>query len=342
MRPEPVPLASFPARQRHTDHLVGQIRRHHVRFPLDRQHNIASSHQVDLLPISIPRIRPRYGRLTLQFEIEDFQPTECFGERVEIQGALELLSLVLEHHEAADRDEVVPLSRPDSLAGVVDRTTTSLETFSTTLSTDLSPRRAHRHPAASELSRTGVDSGTATHRTAGSGSKTTSTAGVRAEIASARLTLLPRRHGTATRSDSSCTGLAHDATRDLLVTISFTGQLLVVLVVRRNRPHDRLARIRQDFHHRQQDRHPIPVLLLVWRKMERSHVLESRHVDLVLPSPHRRANVRQTLESQLLSSVRPASTRMSQLGGFDLGLELVRVCLENRPLARISHQRLVN
>ena len=345
MRPEPVPLAGFPARQRHADHLVGQIRRHHVRFPLDRQHNIASSHQVDLLPISTPRIRPRYGRLTLQFEIEDFQPIECFGERVEIQGALELLSLVLEHHEATDRDEIVPLSRPDSLAGVIDRTTISLETFSTSQPiqpiqpTNLSPRRIHRQPGStvSELSRTGVDSGTATHRTAGS-----NTTSIRAEIASARLTVLPRRHGTATRSDSRSTGLAHDTTRDLPVTIILTGQLLVVLVVRRNRPHDRLARIGQDFHHRQQDRHPIPVLLLVWRKMERSHVLESRHVDLVLPSPHRRANVRQTIESRLLSSVRPASTRMCQLGGFDLGLELVRVCLEDRPLAHIAHQRVVN
>ena len=59
--------------------------------------------------------------------------------------------------------------------------------------------------------------------------------------------------------------------------------------------------------------------------MERGHVLEPRHIDLVLLSTHRRSHVGQTLERRLLLRLGPTGIRMSHLGRIDLGLEIVRV-----------------
>ena len=147
---KPIPFTCLAEGQRHADHLVGQISRNNVSVPLDRQHDVTSSLQIDLPPLSTPWIVTGHRRLPLQFEINNFQPLKSFGQCVKIQGALELLGLVLEHHQPANRHEVVSLGSPDTLIGVVDRSTI------TTTETAVAHRRttglSHRIPTA-DLSR---------------------------------------------------------------------------------------------------------------------------------------------------------------------------------------------
>ena len=294
MRAEPVPFPRLASRQRHADHLIGQVRGHDIGFPFHREHNVPGRSKVDLLPCTTPRIVAHDGGLAFEFEVDDIETIHRLGKRVEIQSLTKLLGLIPKSHQATDRNKVVAQRCTNSLFGVVDGATSTPKTAAThrvagleSAATHRAASAAHRaaglesaatHRAASAAHRaTGLEStathraasaahratgleSTATHRAAGLESTATTTAP--SIETTTLLTIFARSHRTARPVDLGTTVLTNNLSGHLLVA----GHLRIIflfVIIGRRRTHDRLTSIRQDILNRQQNRDAVLLLLFV-------------------------------------------------------------------------------